>query len=282
MIYGPSAVQQLDLSIAAAPFIGCEFAAYISRIPAYLLGTIAMTNSGTGTYTASNATSIVPRLPAGAPVGANLQLVPTTELRSPGGNVVVVFNVVNDQSVTTTLTFTFAPPARAADQSGNFARGYAVDGVLASGSYVKSVTGLASVSNGYSGVGFGLYQLPEAADYVLVATTKEKKFNLKSAKAVGIRDGREETAFVKRGVTMVGEVTLDANFVGMADRLTRFDGARSTLMLVGLKDGEITTDRLVFTNYTPNVAANLGDADGEAVENAATGLFQDHLFFVAP
>ena len=86
---------------------------------------------------------------------------------------------------------------------------------------------------------------------------------------------------MKRGVTMMGEVTLDVNFTGMASRLTRFNGARTTLMLVGLKDGEVTTDRLVFTQYTPNVAANLGDGDGESMENAATGLFQDHLFFVA-
>jgi hypothetical protein len=168
------------------------------------------------------------------------------------------------------------------DQSGQFARGYAVDGVLSAGTSVVSVTDLVSVANGYSGVNFGLYQLPEATDYVLVGTTKEKKISIKSAKAVGIRDGREETAFIKRGVTLVGEVTLDANFVGMASRLTRFTGARTTLMLVGLKDGEITTDRLVFVNYTPNVAVNLGDGDGESMENAATGLFQDHLFFVAP
>ena len=85
MLYGPTAVQQLDLSIALAPFIGAEFAAFISRIPAYQIGTVAMTSSGTGTYTASAATSIVPRLPTTGPVGANLQLTPTTELRSPAG-----------------------------------------------------------------------------------------------------------------------------------------------------------------------------------------------------
>lgn len=282
MLYGPNQVLQLDLSIANSPFIGCDFAAYLSRIPAYLLGAITMTSSGAGTYTASAATAVVPRLPAGAPVYANLQLVPNTELRSPGGNVVVVFNVINDASAAATLTFTFAPPARAEDQSGQFERGYAVDGVLSAGNGVKSVTGLASVTNGYTGVGFSLYQLPEASDYVLVGTSKEKKFNLKSAKAVGIRDGREETAYVKRGVTNVGELTLDVNFVGMASRLTRFSGARTTAMLVGVKDGELTTDRLVFTNYTPSVAVNLGDADGESQENAASGLFQDHLFFVAP
>jgi hypothetical protein len=68
----------------------------------------------------------------------------------------------------------------------------------------------------------------------------------------------------------------------MADRLTRFDSSKTTAMLVGIKDGQVTCDRAVFTQYVPNVDINLPEGEGEAMENAATGKFVDHLFFVAP
>ena len=53
-------------------------------------------------------------------------------------------------------------------------------------------------------------------------------------------------------------------------------------MLVGIKDGQVTTDRMAFVQYVPGVEVTLPDGDGEAMENAATGKFVEHLFFVAP
>jgi len=280
MKYLPSAVQQADLDIAEAPYLGGEFAVYLSRVPSYHIGQVLLTASGTGnnanaTYTPSLAVAIK----AG---GADLQLVADSELLSPSGPCTVVFNVLNDSNTATTLTFTFTPPARAADQDYNFSRGYAVDGTLAAGTKVTSVTGLQSVTNGNENVKLGLYQLPEAADYVLVGCTTEKKFNTKSRKPVGIDCGMEADAFVKRGKTGKGQLTIDSKFGGMADRLSRFDGAKTTAMLVGIKDGQVTTDRLVFVQYIPGVEVSLPDGDGEAMENAASGVFVDHLFFVAP
>jgi len=87
---------------------------------------------------------------------------------------------------------------------------------------------------------------------------------------------------VKRGKSGKGDLSIDSKFGGMADRLTRFDGAKTTAMLLGIKDGVITTDRLVFTQYTPGVEVDLPDGDGEAMENAASGKWVEALFFVAP
>jgi hypothetical protein len=53
-------------------------------------------------------------------------------------------------------------------------------------------------------------------------------------------------------------------------------------MLLGIKDGVVTTDRIVFVQYVPTVEVDLPDGDGEAVENAAAGKWVEALFFVAP
>ena len=281
MLYQPSAIAQTDLDTALAPYLGGEFAVYLSRVPAYDVGTVTLNASGSG----ANLTNVswAPNQSVALPAaGCNLQMVATSELDSPNGPCTIVFNVKNDQSVATTLTFTFTPPARANDQTFNFARGLAVDGVLAAGTYVTQIVGLQSVANGNRNETFDIYQLPNAADYVLVGCTTSKKFTTKSRKPVGIDCGMESDAFVKRGKSGKGELTLDSKFGGMKDRLTRFDGAKTTAMLLGIKDGVITTDRIVFTQFVPGVEIDLPDGDGEAMENAATGKYVEALFFVAP
>jgi hypothetical protein len=278
--YAPSAIQQSDLDTAAAPYLGGEFAVYLSRTPAYDVGTVTLTASGTGN--ANNATwapDVAVTLPAD---GTDLQMVATSALSSPSGPLTVVLNVVNDLGNNATLTFTFEPPERAADQSWDFGRGYATDGQLSAGNHTTTITGLQSVTNGNRNVRLDIYQLPALSSYVLVGCTTEKKFNTKSRKPVGIDCGMESDAFVKRGKSGKGELTLDSKFGGMADRLTRFDGAKCTALLVGIKDGVITTDQMVFTQFVPGVEINLPDGDGEAVENAATGKWVEALFFVAP
>ena len=281
MLYQPSAIAQTDLDTAEAPYLGGEFAVYLSRMPAYDCGTVTLTASGSGTNLAN--VSWTPDISVALPTGGcNLQMVATSELDSPTGPCTVVFNVKNDQSVATTLTFTFTPPARANDQTFNFARGLAVDGVLAAGTYVTQIVGLQSVTNGGRNVTFGVYQLPEASTYNLVGCTTSKKFTTKSRKPVGIDCGMEADAFVKRGKSGKGELTIDSKFGGMTDRLTRFDGAKTTAMLLGIKDGVITTDRIVFAQFVPGVEVDLPDGDGEAMENAANGKYVEALFFVAP
>jgi len=278
--YAPSAIQQSDLDTALAPYLGGEFAVYLSRTAAYDVGTVTLSASGTGN--AANATwtpdtSIT--LPTG---GTDLQMVATSALSSPSGPLTVVLNVINDLGNPATLTFTYQPPTRAVDQSFNFSRGYAVDGVLSVGNYSKSIVGLQSVTNGDRNVTLDIYQLPLLSSYNLIGCTTEKKFSTKSRKPVGIDCGMEADAFIKRGKSGKGELTIDSKFEGMHAKLTRFDGAKCTALLVGIKDGVITTDQMVFTQFVPGVEVHMPDGDGEAMENAATGKYKEALFFVAP
>lgn len=276
MKYTPSDVVQADLDTAEAPYLGGEFAVFLAEKPAVLLGAIEMTSSATCTYTKHNATDIVGS-------SADLQLVADSRLTS-AVETVVTFNVVDDLLASTTATATFTPPDRALNQSFNLPRGWAVDLVVASGASrkIKSITSLASIAGGARGVLFALYQLPEAADYTLVGATTSKKFNTKSRRSVGIDSGMEADAFVKFGKTGKGELTIDSKHGSMADGLSRFDGARCTALLVGIKEEVLTTERLVFVGFRPSVEMDLPEGDGEAMANAATGKFQNHLFFVAP
>ena len=122
----------------------------------------------------------------------------------------------------------------------------------------------------------------ENGKITLVGATTEKKFNTKSRAAVGIDIGMEADASIKRGKTKKGELTIDSKFGSMCDGLQRFDGARCTALLVGLKDEVLTEQNLVFTGFIPSVELSAPEGDGEAMANAATGKFADHLFFVAP
>jgi len=276
MKYLPAAVAQSDLDIADAPFLGGEFAVMVANKPAVLLGAVTQTVSGNGTWTANQATAIV-----GA--AADLQIACKEDLQS-GVPTTVTFNCTDDLGATTTCAATFAAPARAVDQSANFPRGFALDLTVATGAArkVAAITGLASIVGGSRGMVFRVYQLPEVTDYILVGETTSKKFNTKARAPVGIDSGMESDAFVKRGKTAKGDLTIDTKFGGMADRLSRYNGKKVTAMLVGLKDGVLTTDRLVFTQYVPIINYDAPDGDGESMENAATGKFVDNLSFVAP
>ena len=275
MKYLPANIATSDIQIATDPYLGGEFQVLLSDTPSVRLGDITMTSSGNGSYTARAGASIVG--------DADLQLVAEERLTS-GVQCVVTLDVVDDLGAETTATATFAPPARATNQGFNFGRGYAVDLMVASGAdrKIAEIAGLASIAGGSRGCKFAVYQLPEMSSYVLVGSTTEKKFNTKSRAAVGIDSGMEADAFIKRGKTKKGELTIDSKFGSMADGLARFDGARCTALLVGMKDEVLTEQNLVFTGYVPSVEVTAPDGDGESMANAATGKFADHLFFVAP
>ena len=286
MKYLPAAVAASDITLATDPYLGGEFQVFLSDVQAVRLGDITMTGSGNGGAPAAYASYTAK---AGATIvgvggnGADLQIVAEDRLTS-AVNCVVTLNVTDDLGATTTAVGTFAPPTRASNQGSNFGRGYAVDLVVASGATRKiaSITGLASITGGSRGCKFAVYQLPELSSYTLVGATTEKKFNTKSRAAVGIDIGMEADASIKRGKTKKGELTIDTKFGSMSDGLAKYDGARCTVLLVGMKDEVLTEQNLVFTGFIPSVEVTAPEGDGESMANAATGKFADHLFFVAP
>jgi hypothetical protein len=264
MLYVPSSIPAASLDVAAAPYLGGEFNVYLTAVAAILIGEVNLTAAGAGAYTDNGATAIVAQSPS---TGADLQLVALTPLISTATCIIKLAGL-NDAGtpVTQDGTATFAPPARAANQSKTFGRGIATD--LVAATKFTTITGLAlatPITGGAANVRFGLFQLPVQADYSLVGCTTDINFNTKSRQAKGIDCGMETDAFIK----------------GFAEGLARFDGLKTTCMLVGLKDGQETCDRLVFTEWVPNIKPRFPEGDGEATIDAE-GKFAEHAFFIAP
>lgn len=91
----------------------------------------------------------------------------------------------------------------------------------------------------------------------------------------------EADKYVKLGKTGKGDLVIDSKFGSLMDGLARFDGALTTALLIGLKEGVVTQDNFVFVKFIPSVDVDLPDGDGESMANAAQGKFKDHLFFEA-
>lgn len=284
MKYLPSAVLSADLDIASEPFFGGEFKVLLTTKPAILVGEIDLMDSANGAFTAHAGLALP--LNTNGVTGADLQMVASTYLTS-AVVCVVTLNVLDENLVARTATATFAPPSRETNQDTNMERGYAVDiqlvpGVGLTGVKISSVVSVAGIVGGYRNVSFLIFQLPEAAAYTLVGETTTKKFSTKARKGVGVNSGMKTDAFVKAGMEEPGELSIDCLFGGMSNRMAKFSGAKCTALLIGTKDGQVTTDQLVFTQYRPTVNIDAGTGESEAVSNAATGKFVEPLFFVAP
>jgi hypothetical protein len=278
MLYVPGQVAAADLDIAQAPYFGGEWAIYLATVAAVHIADIDLSAPTVGVLIDDPATT----LPA-APTGANLVVVARTPVLS-AANVVITLACMDNTGTPVAMNgvATFAPPARAANQSANFQRGYATDLVPAVvGKKFTAITSLTTIVGGDKNQEFSLYQLPELADYTFIGCTTDFKFNSKGRVAKGIDCGMESDKFIKRGKTQPGEASLDAKFKGFAESLARFDGQKTTLMAIGIKDGQVTTDRVVLTQFVPSVEINLPDGDGEAMQ-PAKGKFAEQLFFVAP
>lgn len=269
--YNLTAIAAIDRAISEAPFFGGEWVVMISHTPAKKLGDIELTASGTGALTLASGVT----MSAG---GSNLQCVATSYLRSAVPTVITLA-VTGGGS---TAVATFAPPARAVDQSNNFQRGWAVDCIQTTpGTPITAVDSLTSVVGGEANVSFALYELPPIDSFFVVGCTTDKNFNLRGRTSKGVDCGMETDAYIKRGKTKPAMLTVSQKFKGFHDGLSRADGGRVTAMLVGIKDGQLTTDRIVFTDWIPSTETQLPDGDAEAMNNASEGKYGEALVFCA-
>lgn len=275
MLYLPGSVT--DLETAEGPYLGGEWAVFLSAVPAVLIGTVTFTAAGAATYAANPGVSI-------AEGGSDLQVVATNFVNS--GAAVSIELACMDSSATPVAmnaTATFSPVSRAANQTFNFPRGYATDLIVATaGKQITSITGLGTVTGGSPNSQFQIYQLPELTDYTLIPYTTDVNFPTRGRAAKGINWGMETDAFIKLGMSKAGDLTISSNFRGFADDLSRFDGQPCTAMLIGLKDGQIVGDRLVFVRYVPNLEIKNPAGEGESMADASSGKYKELLMFVAP
>jgi hypothetical protein len=357
MKYLPGAIAAANLDTVNAPYLGGEWAVYMTQVQAILLGEIDLSAAGVGTWTPHNGAAMTA-------AGGDLQITPITPIASSAALQVTLtgLDTTTPTASAVTATATFAPPARSANQTFNFPRGYALDLTLNPSVLMATqrsrttnvatitvpnhdyTTGQAVTTTLFGGTGYNLtdvtitvvdanhisfastganeavtadttgtitpvgvttlfsainavqtptivnggtnqklrvYQLPNTTDWVLIEPTTEVDFNTKSRAAKGINSGLEADAYVKAGMSNAGDLTINGNFKSLSEGMARFDGQKCTCMLVGVKDGVATEDRIVFVNYRPVVKPKLPVGDGEVMADA-TGKYVDQLFFVAP
>lgn len=282
MLYTPSSVGQSDLDILKSPYLGGMAKVYFSHTAAIHLADITMTAEATADDGLVD--DIATALPNAANGGANVVVVATTPILSDAS--VVITLACKDNTSPTPATMngvaTFSPPAWVGDQSFNFQTGYAVDLVPATaGKKFTELTSLSSITNGKAGTEFQLLQLPDTSDWILVGCTGDINFNDKSRAAKGIDCGLKADAYVVRGKTSQGNLSIRSKLRGMAEGLARFSGSKVTCRIDISHDDQVLGDRLVFTQYTPTVTYDLPDGDGEAMVNVE-GKYVDLLMFVAP
>lgn len=273
MKYLPAAVTGADVQLAKEPAFGGEYAVYITAKQATLLGTILFSAANAATFTAVNGVSL--SAPADLAINALTPILSSSNL---------VVQITGQNTVPTAMvgTVTFAPPSWADNQTPNFGRGFAFDVVPATnGQQYNSLTGLVGVTGGRANIKLGVYQLPEQADYVLLGCTTDIDFNTKSRLPKGVDCRMEADAFVKAGKSQPGELKIDSKLFNLGDGMPRFDGLKTTVMLVGVKDGQLTGERLVFCGWHGTIKPRLPDGDGEAMV-PTEGKFEDHAFFIAP
>lgn len=281
MLYTPSTVGQADLDILQSPYLGGMWQVFFSHKPAIHLADITLTDEDEAS--AGLVDDVATALPAVGDGGANVVVVAMTPILSDVELVLTLACKDNTSPTPATMNgvATFAPPAWVGDQSFNFQAGFAVDLVPAtSGKTYTELTTLTSVAGGREGIEFQLLQLPELADWIAIGCTGDISFNDKSRAAKGIDCRLKSDAYVVRGKSNPGNLSIRSKLRGMADGLARFSGSKVTCMLVGKHDDQILGDRLVFTQFTPTPSYDLPDGDGEAMVNVE-GKFVDLLMFVA-
>lgn len=225
--------------------------------------------NGTNVAITTDVATITTGTPHGLLAGMKVTLAGFTNAEF---NVTAATIVAVPTATTFTLDITHGDVASTAD-SGTIA--------AVIGTKVTSVTGLISVANGAANMVFGVYQLPEQADYVLIEPTMEIDFNTKGRMAKGIDSGMNTDAYIKLGKAAPAELTIGSKLKDFVNGLPRFDGQFVTAMLKSVKDGSLTEEQLVFTGYCPTVSPKLPEGDGEATCEAK-GKFTELLMFIAP
>lgn len=278
MKYLPATLGQSDLNVLKGPYFGGEYAVYLSHVQAVRIATLALTAAAAGVLTDDPATA----LPA-APTGADVVCVATTPIRSSANVVITLAGMDNSATpVAMNGVATFAPPSWVEDQSPYFQRGIAMDLIPATGGKKFSSLGtLTSVVGGAANMEFQFFQLPDTADWIFVGCTDDVDFNDKARMPKGVDCAMETDAFIKRGKTSEGTLSIGSKFRGFMAGLSRFSGQFVTVMAVGVKDGELTADRVVFTQVGLANDIKLPEGDGNAVI-ATKAKFKEIMMFAAP
>lgn len=283
--YNLAAMPTAQYDLAGAPYLGCHWAMFATITAAAMVGEVNY--DGTTAVWTPNPATILPA----TPTGADLQCVTRLPLVSPLGVLAptIVFAGKDNTATPVSMlgTATFNPPAWAQEQGMHFQSGYAVDLAPAVGG--KTFTSIVNtndlvtpvlLTNVAAGATLRLYQLPDINSFKLIGGVKNIKWAPLDRIPKNVASGSDSSKWSVAGMTEQPAISFDGVFRGYGDMPSRFGGVRCTLMAVGLKDGSLTGDRIVFPGALVKMDISGGDGEGESVI-AASGTYRDILAFPA-
>jgi hypothetical protein len=264
--------------IAQGPEINLESGVRISPVPVYELGEVRVDAAGVAAWYANAGVTI----PAG---GLDLHLRNDSSLENLTALPSVTLTTTLTGAVAATSLASFTVPSWTADQSMNWPLGQGADfvGVGAGNSLllVTAIGGLSASANLPANSVWSVWGSPLEENFVFHGFKRNVDGPIKTPKFVGIPDGYDESAAVKKGRSEPGSLQVDMVHISSMGGISRYNGRKVALMVDIVKNGVVQTDRLIYTGYGISAKVSRGDGDGEVLESS-TGPFESSMNFVAP
>jgi hypothetical protein len=267
----PTAIVAAKYPIAQKPTFGGENKVYLSRTPGIEVGSFEVQGLNSGTYTAD---PVNPALLSATP--SHLIAVVDNEMDGGASNVVITVTGTNSADAPITGTATYAPVAWHRDQTRYWGQGQAVPVEVTADAKFKTITGV-TVTNaaGAATAIIKLFGVPDQSTFTLVACQDQADFTTKANPAKEIPCGMDGSAFVKRGRSEPGKLTINSKAVDFGDGLMKYNGATNiTAMIKVVKEGTLETGRIYFFGYTVTAKGSNPDGDGFSMFEAE-GLYED-------
>lgn len=261
------------IDIARKPEIGLESEVYFAPENCSLLGTLRTTAAAVGAYVSAGGGQI--------PTGGRKIHARISSPKALGvvGAMTITLNVTDEDNAADTAVATFHLPSWSGAGSLNqFPIGITSDFVLVTSpaKKVKTIVGLASVTNMTAGNQFQIYTTPDDASFVFIEgiTSKGGKFNQQSI--VEIPDVYNPAAWTKLGRGESNPVAIGFKDRGALEQLNRFNGSQGTLRIDVVKEGSILAQRQLYSGYYVRAMTERGDGD-DVVMATSEGPYEQFL-----
>lgn len=136
---------------------------------------------------------------------------------------------------------------------------------------IRTITGIESISGGNTGNRYAVVAF--ADDWVDVRCAMDKTPTIAVGKSIPIACGYNGARWIKKGRSEPPTLELSAKYTSGGDGLMRLNGHKVTVLIETKKEDRLLTERQLYGNWRPTVAARKGDGDNEA-EARATGMYE--------
>lgn len=278
--HAPPTLATGNFPIMGEPLFGAEMESWISPKQPAELGLFTISGASAGAFEAD--TIGAAQLLA---VPQSLIVVVDEAIVDAGANIVLTVSGVAEDASNITGTATLTTPAYLQNQTKSFARGFAVDVIVAADKKFRSINngGITVVCNALAtNARIRVFGLPETTDFERVGCTGSGSFQPRVRQDAPVRCGSNPSAFVKEGDLREGHLRIEAKYFNYGAGLARYAGQRCMVLLKEMRTGaKIPTCYHFVTQFVPSGEITVPEGS-EPCMNTAEGRFQHNMSFLAP